>query len=92
MITSAVFSGTMTVNTMLYLIPVAQDEWWDSKAGLTVVFKVLLPCVLTSITLIGIRVWPAMFIMPHLAASQGFDSLPGGARMVMESPMAVMGV
>jgi hypothetical protein len=84
----------MTVNTMLYLIPVAHPSgsWWDSKAGLTVVFKVLLPCVLTSITLIGIRVWPAMFIMPHLAASQGFDSLPGGARMVMESPMAVMGV
>jgi hypothetical protein len=82
----------MTVNTLLYLIPVAQDNWWDRKAGVTIVFKVLLPCVLTSITIIGIRVWPALFVTPHLEASQGFDALPGGARMVMDNPMTVMAV
>ncbi|KAJ9507751.1 hypothetical protein QJQ45_019334, partial [Haematococcus lacustris] len=91
-VTTAVLTAVMTVNTLLYLVPVALDVWRDNSAPTTILFKVLTPCLSTSAALLAVRLWPSFSITPHLQASQGFDALPGGARMVKHGaadPLAV---
>ncbi|GFH16091.1 hypothetical protein HaLaN_12443 [Haematococcus lacustris] len=73
-------------------VPVALDVWRDNSAPTTILFKVLTPCLSTSAALLAVRLWPSFSITPHLQASQGFDALPGGARMLKHcaaDPLAV---
>ena len=75
-VTTGVMAVTFTINTLLYLIPIAKDVWYDGSDPMSFVFRIILPVLLYFFMLIFVRVYP-MGISRRMENSMGFDQIDG---------------
>eukprot|EP00195_Chlamydomonas_chlamydogama_P016138 CAMPEP_0202892238 /NCGR_PEP_ID=MMETSP1392-20130828/2003_1 /ASSEMBLY_ACC=CAM_ASM_000868 /TAXON_ID=225041 /ORGANISM="Chlamydomonas chlamydogama, Strain SAG 11-48b" /LENGTH=778 /DNA_ID=CAMNT_0049576129 /DNA_START=97 /DNA_END=2433 /DNA_ORIENTATION=+ len=70
--TTGVMCISFVASCLLYLVPVARDEYNNHFHALNLAFRLILPCVLTFIAVCFTRFWPAV-VVAHLQTTQVYD-------------------
>eukprot|EP00798_Chlamydomonas_sp_ICE-L_P010238 gene10238-8155_t len=78
-VTTGVLTLSFIASCLLYLIPVAKSEDDNDNNILNIIFRIVMPCVLTFLAALFTRFYPS-FRLSHLQGSQvyRFYSKPGG--------------